>query len=61
MVRVSILYPNSTSCRFDLDYYIDKHMPLGIKLLSVHPGFKGVSVERGIGGAVLLAFRFDPV
>ena len=32
-------------------YYIDTHMPWSIGLLSAHPGFKGVSVERGLGGA----------
>jgi uncharacterized protein (TIGR02118 family) len=51
MVRISILYPNNKSSRFDLDYYIGRHMPLAIKLLSAHAGFKGVSVERGMGGA----------
>lgn len=70
MVRISILYPNSKSCRFDLDYYVDKHIPLAIKLLGVHPGFKGVSVERGIGGAtpgseaayfVMCHYSFDSV
>ena len=27
-------------------------MPLAIQLLSAHPGYNGVSVERGIGGGV---------
>lgn len=27
-------------------------MPMSIELLSVHPGFRGVSVEHGLGGAV---------
>jgi uncharacterized protein (TIGR02118 family) len=27
-------------------------MPVSIELLSAHPGFKGVSVERGISGAL---------
>lgn len=26
-------------------------MPLSIKLLSTQPGYRGVSVERGLGGA----------
>lgn len=26
-------------------------MPLSVRLLSAHPGFQGVSVERGISGA----------
>lgn len=51
MTRISILYPNAEGSRFDMPYYVQTHMPLSIKLLSAHPGFKGVSVERGLGGA----------
>ena len=52
MIKISMLYPNKKGSRFDVSYYVDTHMPLFIKLLSAHPGFKGVSVERGLGGAV---------
>ncbi len=52
MVRISILYPNTESARFDLDYYLERHMPLSIKLLGAHPGYRGVTVERGLGGTV---------
>ena len=52
MIKISILYPNNPSARFDMSYYIDTHMPLSIGLLSAHPGFRGVSVERGLGGAM---------
>ena len=52
MIRISILYPNDKGSRFDVSYYVETHMPMSIKLLSAHPGFKGVSVERGIGGVV---------
>jgi uncharacterized protein (TIGR02118 family) len=51
MTKISILYPNNLDSRFDMRYYIDTHMPMSIELLSAHPGFKGVSVERGLGGA----------
>jgi uncharacterized protein (TIGR02118 family) len=51
MVRISILYPKTASSRFDFDYYVGKHMPRSIDLLSAHPGFRGVSVEKGVGGA----------
>ena len=70
MIKISILYPNQQGARFDMRYYIDKHMPLSIELLSAHPGFQGVSVERGLGGAVpgtdaayvaLCHFLFDSV
>jgi uncharacterized protein (TIGR02118 family) len=51
MIRVSILYPNRKDSRFDFPYYVETHMPMSIRLLSTHAGFKGVSVERGLGGA----------
>jgi uncharacterized protein (TIGR02118 family) len=37
--------------RFDMAYYVEKHMPMSIRLLSPHPGFRGVSVEKGVAGA----------
>ena len=52
MVRISILYPNSQSARFDLRYYVETHMPMSIRLLSAHSGFRGVSVEQGLAGTV---------
>jgi uncharacterized protein (TIGR02118 family) len=48
MIKISFLYPNSRAGRFDLQYYLEKHMPSSIDLLSVHSGFRGVSVERGV-------------
>lgn len=50
MIKFSVLYPNSKGSHFDVSYYIEVHMPMSIKLLSAHPGFIGVSVERGLGG-----------
>ncbi|HEX5338358.1 MAG TPA: EthD family reductase [Gallionella sp.] len=49
MVKISIFYPNSG--RFDMDYYLNVHMPRSIALLSKGRGYRGVSVERGVGGA----------
>ncbi|WP_019142722.1 EthD family reductase [Noviherbaspirillum massiliense] len=51
MIKVSILYPNQSGVRFDFKYYTEVHMPRSIQLLSAHPGFRSVSVERGAGGA----------
>lgn len=34
MIRVSILYPNEKGKKFDLDYYVNKHIPLAERLLS---------------------------
>lgn len=70
MIKVTILYPNIQGSRFDFSYYLETHMPMSIGLLGAHPGFKGVSVERGLGGAepgsppaylALCHFLFDSV
>jgi len=50
MIRVTFLYPNKPGSRFNADYYIDKHMPLAIRLLK--PALKAVSAEIGISGAM---------
>jgi len=52
MIKISILYPNTKTARFDFDYYLNQHIPLATKLLGEHSGYKGVSVERGLGGAM---------
>jgi uncharacterized protein (TIGR02118 family) len=49
MIKISILHPNTG--RFDMDYYLDTHMPRSIELLSKGKGYRGVSVDRGLGGA----------
>jgi uncharacterized protein (TIGR02118 family) len=51
MVKISIFYPNTPGARFDMDYYLTKHMPVSIEILSAGKGYRGVSVERGLGGA----------
>jgi uncharacterized protein (TIGR02118 family) len=50
VVRISILYPNQPDRRFDMGYYLEKHMPASIERLSAEKGFRGVSVDRGVGG-----------
>ena len=50
MIKISIFYPNTTGTRFDMDYYLTQHMPASIERLSASAGFRGVSVERGVGG-----------
>jgi uncharacterized protein (TIGR02118 family) len=51
MINVAILYPNVPGARFDVGYYLDRHMPMAIELMSTHPGYRGVSVEVGLGGS----------
>jgi uncharacterized protein (TIGR02118 family) len=48
MLNISIIYPKHEGYRFDFDYYLKKHMPRSIELLSSAKGFKSVSVERGL-------------
>lgn len=49
MVKVSIFYPSQPGSHFDVDYYLNTHMPLAIALLG--SAVKAVSVEIGaLGG-----------
>ncbi len=50
MIKISIFYLNTTGARFDMGYYLTQHMPASIERLSASAGFRGVSVERGVGG-----------
>jgi uncharacterized protein (TIGR02118 family) len=52
MIKISILYPNNEAARFDMRYYTDTHMPMSIALLGAHSGYRGVTVERGLEGAL---------
>jgi uncharacterized protein (TIGR02118 family) len=70
MVRITILYPDRDGSRFDMDYYLSKHMPWAIERLSAHKGYAGVSVERGLSGeapgsrppyAAICHFSFESV
>ena len=48
MIKVSILYPNKPGSRFDLDYYLNQHMPMTIAKLGA--ALKGVSIDHGVAG-----------
>jgi uncharacterized protein (TIGR02118 family) len=48
MVKVSVMYPNREGTKFDMAYYIDRHIPMVRQLLG--SSLKGVSVEHGISG-----------
>jgi uncharacterized protein (TIGR02118 family) len=50
MVKISILYPNKPGAKFDMNYYLKTHMPMSMERLSPAPGFRSVSVERGLTG-----------
>jgi uncharacterized protein (TIGR02118 family) len=48
MVKVSVLYPNTAGCKFDMTYYLTKHMPMVRQKLG--PACKYMAVEEGIAG-----------
>jgi uncharacterized protein (TIGR02118 family) len=48
MIKVSVLYPNRGDAKFDMNYYVTKHMPMVRQKLA--PACKGVAVEQGIAG-----------
>ena len=66
MITVNVLYPNQDGAKFDMNYYLGKHIPMVKKLLG--SALKGVVVEQGVSGgapgtkaeyAVLCHLRFD--
>jgi len=48
VIKVSVLYPQKTGAKFDMDYYCDSHMPLVQSKLK--PALKGVAVDKGLAG-----------
>ena len=48
MIKVSVLYPNSAGCKFDMGYYLEKHMPMVQQKLG--SACKRMAVEQGIAG-----------
>jgi len=48
MIRVSILYPRAEGTTFDIDYYVNSHMPLVQR--ECGEALKGVGVDEGMGG-----------
>jgi len=68
MITVTVLYPNQEGVKFDMSYYLGKHIPMVKKLLGA--ALKGVIVEQGLGGgapgspatySVICHLRFDSV
>jgi uncharacterized protein (TIGR02118 family) len=48
MIKVIVSYPNQAGARFNLDYYLTKHMPLVAE--KIGGALKGWSAEQGVGG-----------
>jgi len=49
MIKVGVFYPNSEGAKFDMDYYLRKHIPMARQ--KIGPALKAVAVEQGIAGA----------
>jgi uncharacterized protein (TIGR02118 family) len=48
MIKVSVLYPKSPDTKFDMNYYLTKHIPMVKQKLG--SACKNVAVEEGIAG-----------
>ncbi len=48
MITVNVLYRHSDSAKFNMNYYLDTHIPLISTLLG--SALKGALVQQGIGG-----------
>ena len=66
MIKVSVLYPNRPGARFDVEYYLNTHMPMAARLLG--QALTAFTVEIGIPGptgttpfAAIAAFTCETV
>ncbi len=48
MIKVSVLYPNSPDATFDVDYFMNTHVPLMQSKLGA--ACKGLALDLGLGG-----------
>jgi|SRR5579863_9299998 len=48
MIKVSVLYPNAPGARFDMNYYVKKHMPMVREKCG--PPCRSIAAESGVGG-----------
>ena len=49
MIRVTALYPSTSDTHFDMDYYMNKHIPL-VKARGKEIGVNvGIEVDKGLG------------
>jgi len=50
MIRLSVMYPRTEGTRFDLDYWVDKHIPM----IQAHCGdsLRAAAVDAGLAGGM---------
>jgi uncharacterized protein (TIGR02118 family) len=68
MIKVSVFYPNSEGSRFDLDYYVNSHMPMvqaecggALKSMSVDAGLAGGAPGQPAPYTAMCHLLFDSV
>jgi uncharacterized protein (TIGR02118 family) len=49
MIKVGVFYPNTDGAKFDMDYYLQKHIPMVKQKIGA--ALKGVAIEQGVAGA----------
>ena len=48
MIKMTIFYPNDEGKKFDMDYYVNSHIPMVMEKLG--GAVKGGSVDQGLAG-----------
>jgi len=48
VIKVSVMYPSGDGATFDIDYYVNKHIPMVVEL--VGPALHSATVDAGLGG-----------
>jgi uncharacterized protein (TIGR02118 family) len=49
MIRVNVIYPNTSGGTFDMAYYLSNHMPMVQQKMGA--ALKGMTVDQGLSGA----------
>lgn len=50
MIVLTVLYPKTADSRFDMDYYLNQHVPLTRNRLTP-AGILGIDLEEGLAGS----------
>ena len=48
MIKVSVFYPNEEGTKFNMDYFLNSHIPMVQEKLGA--ALKGGAVDQGLGG-----------
>lgn len=48
MVKITVMYPNSAGAKFDMNYYITKHLPMVRECCA--PECRAIAAESGVAG-----------